>query len=170
MKTLFGIGVALLALALTGSVEAKGTSAHGSRTPASSMRTSSGYGYGHGTRASFGYGYGQRYSPRFDYRNYARDYGRTFRYGTYYSGRNHYQWSKYYYSSSWRCTFYYDPCTCGWFYFYPRTECYYPISYLSVASPLPIGQPDLPVLPPAPPTEAPGLPTPPPGPAFNGPR
>jgi hypothetical protein len=68
-------------------------------------------------------------------RNYGRTHGRSFRYGTYYQGRNHYHWSHYCWWARYGCYAYWCPSTNCYYYWSETASCYYPVSYAEVVAP-----------------------------------
>ena len=62
--------------------------------------------------------------------NYNIKYGTQFRYGLYYAGVNHRQWSTWRYYNSYGTVLYYDPWTREWYYWCAPDLRYYPVSYV----------------------------------------
>ena len=71
---------------------------------------------------------------KFD-QNYHLTHGRSFQYGYYYPGRNHYQWSAYCWWSRYNCYTYWCPSTSCYYYWSEPASCYYPVSYAEVVAP-----------------------------------
>jgi hypothetical protein len=68
-------------------------------------------------------------------RNYHRTHGQSFRYGTYYQGRNHSHWSHYCWWPRFGCYAYYCPSTSCYYYWSETASCYYPVSYAETVTP-----------------------------------
>jgi hypothetical protein len=69
-------------------------------------------------------------------RSYHETYGTKFKYGYYYKGYDHHHWTYSYWWSKYGCYTYWCPSTSCWYYWYPREERYYPVSYISTATPV----------------------------------
>jgi hypothetical protein len=82
------------------------------------------------------------------YQNYNKKFGYQFKYGWYYKGKNHQHWNYCYWSPSWGCYFYLDPCCNSYYYWCASQCCYYPVSYINVVEPDDDGEPakDVPVV------------------------
>ena len=87
--------------------------------------------------------------------SYSLTYGKSFSGGIYYPGKVHSQWSYQCYWPKYGCNCYWCPSSCSYYYWYEPAGCYYPISYITVATPVyatapltigvpPIGIPGLP--------------------------
>jgi hypothetical protein len=161
--------VAALSLAFSGVAEAKGTSRSGHRSSVRSHKVSSHRSYrsshakvnkvshrSYKTHKSYSKpvaykGY-KGYNKRVNYKGYRtyntkrvgygyKGYGRKFKYGYYYQGKQHRHWSKWYYSSTYKCPIYWCGSTSAWYYWCAPKACYYPVSYVSYAAPTPCEAP-----------------------------
>jgi hypothetical protein len=78
-----------------------------------------------------------------NYRSYHEEHGYRFSGGYYYRGYEHNHWTYRYWYSHYGCYTYYCPSTYCWYYYYPQHNCYYPVSYITyatpVAQPTPVG-------------------------------
>jgi hypothetical protein len=68
--------------------------------------------------------------------NYSVTYGKTFSGGIYYPGKYHNQWTYQCYWPKYGCTCYWCPSTCCYYYWYEAAGCYYPVSYITVKTPI----------------------------------
>jgi hypothetical protein len=68
--------------------------------------------------------------------SYSVTYGKTFSGGIYYAGKSHNHWSYQCYWSKYGCNCYWCPSTCCYYYWYEPAGCYYPISYITVKTPV----------------------------------
>jgi hypothetical protein len=104
---------------------------------------------------------GKRYRGRYrgNRTRYYREYGYRFRYGTYYRGRWHRNFSYRYFDRRWRVPFYWEPSARAWYYWYAPKKCYYPVRAIRTYRPAVVAEPaDLQELPSCDPQEAPELP------------
>jgi hypothetical protein len=69
-------------------------------------------------------------------RSYHEDHGYRFSGGYYYRGYEHNHWTYRYWWGHYGCYTYYCPSTYCWYYYYPQHQCYYPVSYISYATPV----------------------------------
>jgi hypothetical protein len=68
-------------------------------------------------------------------RGYHEQHGTRFSHGYFYRGREHNHWTYRYYWSSYGCECFYCPSTYCWYYWYAPSACYYPVNYISYATP-----------------------------------
>jgi hypothetical protein len=68
--------------------------------------------------------------------SYHMTHGTKFKGGYFYKGKEHSHWTHRYWYGRYGCYTYYCPSTCGWYYYYPKQECYYPVSYITTATPV----------------------------------
>jgi hypothetical protein len=74
-------------------------------------------------------------SKSVSFHDYHVKYGTQFKFGHFYSGREHYHWSKWFWNYKYGCYFYWCPSTCCYYYWYQPSCCYYPVSYIPYATP-----------------------------------
>jgi hypothetical protein len=70
-------------------------------------------------------------------RSYHEEHGMKFKYGYFYKGHEHNHWTYRYWWGRYGCYTYYCPSTYCWYYWYPKDECYYPVNYITTATPVP---------------------------------
>ena len=68
---------------------------------------------------------------------YALRKGVKFSKGIYYKGFNHRHWTKRHYCPRWKTWCWYCPSAKHWFYYNSTQAVYYPVSYITVAPPVP---------------------------------
>ena len=87
--------------------------------------------------------------------NYHARFGKRFVGGWYYPGKQHNHWTYNRYWAKYGCVCYWCPYTHSYYYWYAPAGCYYPVSYITHATPVfvninatpttpPFGIPDLP--------------------------
>lgn len=95
-----------------------------------------------------GHHHSNSYSPSVQVK-YNVTYGKQFTYGWYYPGKIHSHWSYQSYWPKYGCNTYWCPSTCSYYYWYEPAGCYYPISYITKATPVFVSGPVVATLPPA---------------------
>jgi hypothetical protein len=69
-------------------------------------------------------------------RPYHEEHGTRFRGGYFYRGHEHRHWTYRYWWGRYGCYTYWCPSVSRWYYWYPREQCYYPVSYITTATPV----------------------------------
>jgi|GEM_PF-2586071 len=114
-------------------------------SPSSSSRSHPSHSYSGYSYSSYGYSSyrsGSNYGGSHNhYPNYHIRFGTPFNYGYYYSGRDHYHWSKFYWNSKYGCYFYFCPYTSCYYYWYEPSGRYYPVRYIEYATPMVLPEP-----------------------------
>jgi hypothetical protein len=69
-------------------------------------------------------------------RPYHEVHGTRFSSGYFYRGHEHRHWTYRYWSGRYGCYTYWCPSTFCWYYWYPQHERFYPVSYITTATPV----------------------------------
>jgi hypothetical protein len=70
--------------------------------------------------------------------NYAKTHGVKFSHGVFYKGHSHTHWAKRFFSPRWKTWCWFCPSAKVWFYYCGQQGGYYPVTYITMAPPVPV--------------------------------